>query len=80
MTKKNGLQKRMAKNFNDLPGADPETMTKDQAMIYIINFFNSRMNAMNKASITKVKELTNIHEINTYELIEKYIDLVHKNS
>jgi hypothetical protein len=70
----------MAKNFSDLPGADPKTMTKDQAMIYIISFFNSRMNAMNKASITKAKELTNIHEINTYELIEKYVDLVHENS
>ena len=70
----------MAKNFSDLPGADPETMTKDQAMIYIINFFNSRMNAMNKASITKTKELINIHQIDTYELVEKYIDLVHKNS
>jgi hypothetical protein len=53
---------------------------REKAMVYIINFFNSRMNAMNKASITKAKELTNIHEINTYELIEKYIDLVHKNS
>jgi hypothetical protein len=70
----------MAKNFSDLPGADPKTMTKDQAMIYIINFFNSRMDAMNKASITKTKELINIHQIDTYELVEKYIDLVHKNS
>jgi hypothetical protein len=55
-------------------------MTKDEAMVYIINFFNSRMNAMNKASITKTKELINIHQIDTYELVEKYIDLVHKNS
>jgi hypothetical protein len=55
-------------------------MTKNEAMIYIINFFNSRMNAMNKASISKVKELTNTHEINTYELIEKYIELVVSNS
>jgi hypothetical protein len=70
----------MAKNFSDLQGADPKTMTRDQAMIYIINFFNSRMNAMNKASITKTKELINIHQIDTYELVEKYIDLVHKNS
>jgi hypothetical protein len=53
---------------------------RDDAMVYIINFFNSRMNAMNKASISKAKELTNIYDINTYELIEKYIDLVIKNS
>jgi hypothetical protein len=53
---------------------------RDDAMVYIINFFNSRMNAMNKASITKTKELINIHQIDTYELVEKYIDLVHKNS
>lgn len=55
-------------------------MTKDEAMIYIINFFNSRMNAMNKASITKTKELINIHQIDTYELVEKYVRLVYENS
>ena len=70
----------MAKNFSDLPGADPKTMTRDQAMIYIINFFNSRMNAMNKAEISKAKELISTHEIAVSELVEKYIDLVHKNS
>jgi hypothetical protein len=53
---------------------------RDDAMVYIINFFNSRMNAMNKASITKTKELINIHQIDTHELVEKYIDLVYKNS
>jgi len=53
---------------------------REKAMVYIINFFNSRMNAMNKASISKAKELINIHQIDTYELVEKYIDLVHKNS
>jgi hypothetical protein len=70
----------MAKNFSDLHGADPKTMTRDQAMIYIINFFNSRMNAMNKASINKTRELISLHEIYTHELVNKYIDLVHKNS
>ena len=55
-------------------------MTKDEAMIYIINFFNSRMNAMNTASVAKAKELVNTHQIDTYELVEKYIDLVYKNS
>jgi hypothetical protein len=33
----------MAKNFKDLISADPKTMTREQAMIYVINFFNSRM-------------------------------------
>jgi hypothetical protein len=67
----------MAKNFSDLPGADPETMTRDQAMIYIINFFNSRMSAMSNANRNKVKELIGIHEIYTIELVNKYIDLVY---
>jgi hypothetical protein len=70
----------MAKNFNDLPGADPKTMTRDQAMIYIINFFNSRMSVMSNANRNKVKELIGIHEIATSELVNKYIDLVLKNS
>jgi hypothetical protein len=70
----------MAKNFSDLPGADPKTMTRDQAMIYIINFFNSRMSAMSNANRNKVKELIGIHEIYTTELVNKYIDLVNKNS
>ena len=79
-TKKNGFTKRMAKNFNDLPGADPKTMTRDQAMIYIINFFNSRMSAMSNASINKVKELTTNHEIAISELVNKYVELVLENS
>jgi hypothetical protein len=70
----------MAKNFSDLQGADPKTMTRDQAMIYIINFFNSRMSAMSNANRNKVKELIGIHEIYTTELVNKYIDLVNKNS
>ena len=69
----------MAKNFKDLISADPKTMTREQAMIYIINFFNSRMNAMNKASISKTKELISTHEIAVSELVDKYIDLVHKS-
>ena len=70
----------MAKNFKDLHTIDAKDMTRDQAMIYVINFFNSRIAAVNKHNVTKAKELTNIHEINTYELIEKYVDLVLKNS
>jgi hypothetical protein len=53
---------------------------REKAMIYIINFFNSRMNAMNKTSLNKVKELTTNHEITVSELVNKYVDLVHKNS
>ena len=71
---------QMAKNFSDLQGADPKTMTRDQAMIYIINFFNSRMMTMSKKSVDKVKELISTHEIAVSELVDKYVDLVLKNS
>jgi hypothetical protein len=70
----------MAKNFSDLHSADPKTMTRDQAMIYIINFFNSRMSAANKHNVSKVKELIGLHEIATSELINKYVELVLENS
>jgi hypothetical protein len=70
----------MAKNFSDLQGADPKTMTRDQAMIYIINFFNSRMSAINKHNVSKTKELISTHEISVSELVDKYVDLVLKNS
>jgi hypothetical protein len=70
----------MAKNFKDLISADPKTMTREQAMIYIINFFNSRMSAMSDANRNKVKELIGLHEISATELVNKYIDLVNKNS
>ena len=53
---------------------------REKAMIYIINFFNSRMMTMSKNSVDKVKELTSIHEISVSELVDKYIDLVLKNS
>jgi len=55
-------------------------MDRNQAMVYLINFFNSRMNAMNKASISKAKELVSTHEIAVSELIDKYVELVLKNS
>jgi hypothetical protein len=70
----------MAKNFKDLISADPKTMTRDQAMIYIINFFNSRMSAVNKHNVSKTKELISTHEISVSELVDKYVDLVLKNS
>ncbi len=53
---------------------------RNKAMVYIINFFNSRMNAMNKASISKTKELISTHEISVSELVDKYIELVISNS
>jgi hypothetical protein len=52
---------------------------RTKAMVDIINFFNSRMNAMNKASISKTKELISTHEISVSELVDKYVDLVHKS-
>jgi hypothetical protein len=70
----------MAKDFKDLPGADPNCMTRDQAMVYIINFFNSRMSAVNKHNVSKTKELISTHEISVSELVDKYVDLVLKNS
>ena len=70
----------MAKNFKDLISADPKTMTREQAMIYIINFFNSRISAMSNANINKVKELIGLHEIATSELVNKYVELVLENS
>jgi hypothetical protein len=53
---------------------------KEHAMIYIINFFNSRMSAVNKASVSRAKELISTHEIAVSELVDKYVDLVLKNS
>ena len=70
----------MAKNFKDLHTIHAEPMTRDQAMIYIINFFNSRMSAVNKHNVSKVKELIGLHEIATSELVNKYVELVHENS
>jgi len=70
----------MAKNFSDLPGADPKTMTRDQAMIYIIKFFNSRLMTMSKPNVDKVKELIGLYEIALPELVNKYVELVLENS
>jgi hypothetical protein len=59
---------------------DAKDMNRDQAMIYIINFFNSRMGAMSKNNVDKAKELISTHEISVSELVDKYVDLVLKNS
>jgi len=70
----------MAKNFRDLHTVDAKDMTRDQAMIYVINFFNSRMATMSNAHRNKVKELIGIHEIALQELVNKYLELVLENS
>jgi hypothetical protein len=53
---------------------------RTKAMIHIINFFNSRMSAMSSNNVDKVKELISLHEIYASELVDKYVDLVYKNS
>lgn len=70
----------MAKNFKDLMSAEACNMNREQAMVYIINFFNSRMSAMSKNNVDKVKELIGLHEISAPELVNKYIELVLSNS
>jgi len=70
----------MAKNFKDLHTVDAKDMNRDQAMIYIINFFNSRMSAVNKHNVSKTKELISTHEIAVSELVDKYVQLVLANS
>ena len=55
-------------------------MNKDQAMVHIINFLNSRMSALSKSNIDKVKELIGTHEIAVSELVDKYVKLVYENS
>jgi hypothetical protein len=56
------------------------TEDREKAMVYIISFFNSRMAAVNKHNVSKVKELISTHEIGASELIDKYVRLVLENS
>jgi hypothetical protein len=70
----------MAKDFKHFPHTDPKNMTRDQAMIYIINFFNSRMMTTSKKHVDKAKELIGLHEIALSELVNKYVELVYENS
>ena len=70
----------MAKNYKDLMSTEACNMNRDQAMVYLINFFNSRMSAVNKHNVSKAKELMGLHEISVSELIDKYVELVLKNS
>jgi hypothetical protein len=53
---------------------------REKAMVYIINFFNSRMAAVNKHNVNKAKELISTHEIAVSELVDKYVRLVLENS
>jgi hypothetical protein len=70
----------MAKDFKNLISADTKTMTREQAMIYIIYFFNARMMTTSKKHVDKAKELISLHEIATSELVNKYVELVLENS
>ena len=53
---------------------------REKAMVYVISFFQSRMAAMSKNNVSKVKELISTHEIGASELIDKYVKLVYENS
>ena len=70
----------MDKNFRDLNTVEACNTNREQAMIYILNFFNSRMSAMNNAQRNRVKELIGLHEISAPELVNKYIELVQNNA
>jgi hypothetical protein len=70
----------MAKNFKDWQSIPVVNMTHSQAMIYLINFFNSRMSVFNKRDTDRVQEIISFHEISVSDLINKYVELVHENS
>ena len=55
-------------------------MTKDEAMVYLINFFTYRLAAVNKFHVNNAKELISTHEISASELVDKYVRLVVENS
>ena len=57
-----------------------KNMTRYDAMVYLINFFNSRMGAMSKNNVDKAKELICTHEIGASEPVDKYVRLVYENS
>jgi hypothetical protein len=56
------------------------TEEREKAMIYLLSFFKNRMAAVNKHNVDKAKELIGLHEISVSELINKYVELVYKNS
>lgn len=73
----------MAKDFCDLANQNPvpaSSMPREKAMIHVIGFFNSRMGAMNRKNIGRIKELISTHEIAASELVDIYVKLVYENS
>lgn len=56
------------------------TDDRDKAMIYVLNFFRNKMAAVNKHSVSQIKELISTHEIAVSELVDKYVKLVYENS
>ncbi|NBW16887.1 MAG: hypothetical protein EBR82_53810 [Caulobacteraceae bacterium] len=70
----------MAKSFRDLNTVEACNMNREQAMIYIIHFFNSRIMTMSKSHVNKAKELIDLHKINLSELVNRYVELVLENS
>jgi hypothetical protein len=56
------------------------TEEREKAMIYILSFFKNRMAAVNKHNVDKAKELIGLHEISASELVNKYVELIYKNS
>jgi len=56
------------------------TEEREKAIIYLLSFFKNRMAAVNKHNVDKAKELIGLHEISVSELINKYVELVYKNS
>ncbi len=56
-------------------------MTKDEAMHFLVVFFNSRLHAGSAGSKNKVKEiLKEFPDITIAELVEKYVDMHYKAS
>jgi hypothetical protein len=55
-------------------------ITKDQAMVKIINYLNSRMKVMSRSETDEVVKLAIIHQISALELLTKYQELVLSNS
>lgn len=53
---------------------------REKAMVYILSFFRNKLAAVNKHNVSQVKELISTHEIAVSELVDKYVELVYKNS
>lgn len=51
-------------------------MTKDEAIVFLLNFLNSKMSAMSLPTRNKALEVAELHNISASELLKKYIDLV----